>query len=306
MPAFLRQHDKGLEYSLEDYNLLGRSPDATIRLTDAGVSRQHATVRRDGNLYWVSDLGSANGSFVNDVAVTTARALRHGDRIQIGTCLFIFETDEGEHLGNTTSSSSMLHTVALPMKTVKATLLVGDLRNFTSISAQLSPEEVAAMLREWYAQCTMVLKARGAIIDKFIGDGVFAYWQGDSLESRVKATEAARLLSHSDAADSPVRKKMKDEMNLEVHCHIGLHVGEVALGAMGRGVNTAVGEAVNVAFRIESLTRKLQVPVLVSSSFMEGWEEGLQHYKNVGVHMVKGQPDPVEVYALVESDPVLD
>jgi class 3 adenylate cyclase len=75
---------------------------------------------------------------------------------------------------------------------------------------------------------------------------------------------------------------------------------------MGRGVNTAVGEAVNVAFRIESLTRKLQVPVLVSSSFMEGWEEGLQHYKNVGVHMVKGQPEPVEVYALVESDPVLD
>jgi class 3 adenylate cyclase len=75
---------------------------------------------------------------------------------------------------------------------------------------------------------------------------------------------------------------------------------------MGRGVNTAVGEAVNVTFRIESLTRKLQVPVLVSASFMEGWPEGAQEFKNVGIHPVKGQPEPVEVYALTESEPVLD
>lgn len=299
MAAFLRQHDKGLEHSLEDFNLLGRSPDSTIRLTDVGVSRQHATIRRDGNLYWLSDLGSANGSFVNDVAVTTARALRHGDRIQLGTCLFIFETEDTESLSGMSSSTQMMHTVALPMKSVKATLFVGDLRNFTSISAQLSAEEVAAMLREWYAQCEKVLKSRGAIIDKFIGDGVFAYWAGDGLEARAQATEAARLLSAPDPADSPVRQRMKEELNLEVHCHVGINIGDVALGAMGRGVNTAVGEAVNVAFRIESLTRKLQVPVLVSASFMEGWPDGLKHYKNVGIHPVKGQPDPVEVYALI-------
>lgn len=299
MPAFLRQHDKGLEYSLEDYNLLGRSPDATIRLNDAGISRQHATIRRDGDLYWVSDLGSANGSFVNDVAVTTARALRHGDSIQLGTCLFIFENDEGDHSGGSLSGTQMLHTVALPMKTVRATLLVGDLRNFTSISAQLSPEEVAEMLREWYAQCTTVLKTRGAIIDKFIGDGVFAYWTGDSAEVRSQATEAARLLSSPESSDSPVRRRMKTEMNLEVHCHVGINIGDVALGSMGRGVNTAVGEAVNVAFRIESLTRQLKVPVLVSAAFMDGWNEAVSHFKNVGVHPVKGQPDPVEVFALI-------
>lgn len=305
MAAFLRQHDKGLEYALADFNLLGRSPDATIRLQDGGVSRQHATIRRDGNLYWVSDLGSANGSFVNDVAVTTARALRHGDRIQLGTCLFVFETDEGDHTGHSTSGSQMMHTVALPVKTVTATLFVGDLRNFTSLSAQLTAEEVAAMLREWYAQCEQVLKSRGAIIDKFIGDGVFAYWAGDSAEVRAKATEAARMLCGPEAGESPVRKKLKTERNLEVHCHVGLNIGDVALGAMGRGVNTAVGEAVNVTFRIESLTRKLQVPVLAGASFLEGWPEGLKDYKNVGIHPVKGQPEPVEVYALVESEPVL-
>ncbi len=305
MAAFLRQHDKGVEFALADFNLLGRSPDATIRLQDTGVSRQHATIRRDGNLFWVSDLGSANGSFVNDVAVTTARALRHGDRIQLGTCLFTFETDDGDVDQQSSGGANMLHTVALPVKSVIATLLVGDLRNFTNISAQLGAEEVAAMLREWYAQCEQVLKSRGAIIDKFIGDGVFAYWAGDSAEVRMQATEAARILSGPEASDSPVRRQLKEQKGLEVHCHIGLNIGSVALGAMGRGVNTAVGEAVNVTFRIESLTRKLQVPVLAGSSFLEGWPEGLQDYKNVGIHPVKGQPEPVEVYALVESNPVM-
>jgi len=305
MPAFLRAHDKGVEYSLEDFNLLGRSPDATIRLTDAGVSRQHATIRRDGNLYWLSDLGSANGSFVNDVAASTARALRHGDRIQLGTCLFIFENEEDSARENPTTGTQMLHTIALPMKSVKATLLVGDLRNFTSISAQLTAEEVAAMLREWYADCERILKPRGAIIDKFIGDGVFAYWSGHSAEVREQATEAARLLSSPEASESPVRKRMRDEMNLEVHCHVGLNIGDVALGAMGRGVNTAVGEAVNVTFRIESLTRKLQVPVLAGAPFVEGWPKGLKYFKNVGIHPVKGQPEPVEVYALIETAPQL-
>lgn len=302
MGATLKSVDKGHEITLDDFNLIGRSPDASIRLLDGGVSRQHATIRRDGSLFWVSDLGSANGSFVNDVAVTTARALRHGDRVQFGTSVFVFDSQEEERppseSGNVSTQS--LHTIALPVKTVKATLLVGDLRNFTTISAQLSAEEVAAMLREWYADCEKIIKTRDGIIDKFIGDGVFAYWPGDDISSRVKATEAAKLLSGPEAGNSPKRKWLRENMNLEVYCHVGLNVGDVALGAMGRGNNTAVGEAVNVTFRIESLTRKLQVPVLVGAPFLTGWPEGLQLYQNAGIHPVKGQPEPVEVYSLIE------
>jgi class 3 adenylate cyclase len=89
-------------------------------------------------------------------------------------------------------------------------------------------------------------------------------------------------------------------MNLEVHCHIGLNIGDVALGAMGRGITTAVGEAVNVTFRIESLTRKLQVPVLAGAPFLKDWQEGYKLFQNVGIHPVKGQPDPVEVYSLID------
>lgn len=302
MGATLKSVDKGHEIILDDFNLIGRSPDASIRLLDGGVSRQHATIRRDGALFWVSDLGSANGSFVNDVAVTTARALRHGDRVQFGTSVFVFNSQDEERSSSESGSISTqsLHTIALPVKTVRATLLVGDLRNFTTISAQLSAEEVAAMLREWYADCEKIIKSRDGIIDKFIGDGVFAYWPGDDLSVRARATESAKLLSGPEAGASPKRKWLRENMNLEVHCHVGLNIGDVALGAMGRGNTTAVGEAVNVTFRIESLTRKLQVPVLAGAPFLANWPEGHQIYQNAGIHPVKGQPDPVEVYSLID------
>jgi adenylate cyclase len=305
MPARLKALDKDLEYVLEDFNLIGRSNDATIRVTDGGVSRQHATIRRDGTLFWLADLGSANGSYVNDVAITTARALRHGDRIQFGTLNFMFDHDDSEGNGPATASSTQVfHTIALPVKKLKATLLVGDLRNFTSISAKLSADQVADLLREWYADCERILKSRGAIIDKFIGDGVFAYWGATDDDTKRLATEAAMELSSPEASDSPTRKKLKEEKGLEVHCHVGLNIGEVALGAMGRGVNTAVGEAVNVTFRIESLTRKLKQPVLTSDAFLEGWSQSADYYVPAGTHEVKGQPEPVTVFSLKNADQI--
>ena len=96
MGAILRIVETGVELPLEDFNLIGRSQDATIRLQDGGISRQHATIRREGNHWWITDLGSANGSYVNDVALTAARAMRTGDRVQLGTLVLVFDQDDDE------------------------------------------------------------------------------------------------------------------------------------------------------------------------------------------------------------------
>ncbi len=301
MAAMLKLEDTGEIFSLHDFNLIGRSQDATIRLLDTGVSRQHATIRRDGKLYWLTDLGSANGTFVNEVAVSTPRALRHRDLVQFGTTVFLFDHEESDVTKELTvgagTRTQVIQTVSLPVKSVKATLLVGDLKDFTAISAQLTAEEVAAMLREWYADCEAVLKPRGAVIDKFIGDGVFAYWPSADEEARVRALEAACLLSGPPVTPSPTRRWLHQNLGINVVCHVGLNVGSVALGAMGRGVSTAVGEAVNVTFRIEALTRKLSEPVLASAAFVSGCKAVEGRFKKMGLHQLKGQPDAVEVFA---------
>jgi adenylate cyclase len=85
-----------------------------------------------------------------------------------------------------------------------------------------------------------------------------------------------------------------------VQCNVGLNVGPVALGAMGRGLNTAVGEAVNLTFRIEGLTRQLGVPVLVGSGFVHQMPGASGVFDAKGPHLVKGQPDPIDVYGLRE------
>ena len=148
-----------------------------------------------------------------------------------------------------------------PAMNFEATLLVADLRGFTKMSAQLSAGEVADLLREWYADCTDILKRHRASIDKFIGDCVFAYWYRADADARRSALMAAQALRTIEGMSrSPARQSLRAHHNLSLDCRIGLHVGEVAIGAMGKGINTAVGDAVNIAFRIESLTRLVDRP----------------------------------------------
>ena len=99
------------------------------------------------------------------------------------------------------------------------------------------------------------------------------------------------------AVNTPVRKHLRETRGVVLDCRIGLHLGPVALGAMGKGINTAVGDAVNIAFRIESLTRLIDRPALVSRAFVEGWEGADEAFESCGFHRVKGQDTPIEVFA---------
>jgi adenylate cyclase len=299
MAARLRALAGGQDYPLDDFNLVGRGEEATVRLADTGVSRQHATIRREGTHFWLVDLGSANGSFVNDMALTTARVLKDGDRLQFGASIFRFDQDDGTHAHDATGmKTQVLKRNPIPVRTTSVTMLVGDIKGFTHLSSQLTPEQVAELLREWYADCNAIMKQHGAMIDKFIGDCVFAYWPSVDNASRSHAIEAARALRNSDLSTSPTRQFLLKTKRLEVDCRIGLHVGEVALGTMGKGINTALGDAVNVAFRIESLTRKVEREVLASSAFVEGLGETSQQFDPCGLHEVKGHPEKLELFAL--------
>ncbi|HKZ80350.1 MAG TPA: sigma 54-interacting transcriptional regulator [Pyrinomonadaceae bacterium] len=92
---------KGKVFSLpDDPAVIGREATATFSLPDPSVSRRHSTVERDGDTFVISDLGSLNGTFVNDVPVKR-RTLRHGDRLRIGDSQFLFLLhDDDEELSN--------------------------------------------------------------------------------------------------------------------------------------------------------------------------------------------------------------
>jgi adenylate cyclase len=300
MPAVLKDLASGDVFELGDFSLIGRNDGVTIRLQDSSISRQHATIRREDRDFWIVDLGSANGSYVNNVALTAARVLRHGDRVQLGTAVLIFQQQDAVDAGAFSPDAKTTVSIVSPQpqKNVEATLFVADLRGFTRLSALLTNGEVADLLREWYADCNAILKRHGASIDKFIGDCVFAYWHGKDPDIRIRAVQAARALRDAEHEPiSPTRLLLRERHNLSLDCGIGLHVGPVAIGAMGKGINTAVGDAVNIAFRIETLTRVVGRSTLVSTAFLEGWDEGRRHFDSCGFHFVKGPAEAIEVFA---------
>lgn len=299
MPAALRDLASGEVFELDDVALIGRGEAAGVRLTDTSISRQHASIRRENGAYWVVDLGSANGTFVNDVALTTGRALRNGDRVQFGDRILSFEHNEaGSDADELHSAKTQISRLSpAPLRSAPVTLLVADLKGFTGISASLSPGEVADLLRDWYAHCNLVLKRHGASIDKFIGDCVFAYWHGTDGNSRASALAAAAALRLPAGAQAQSPGVSAVSGGSALDCRIGLHVGRVAVGNMGKGVNTALGDAVNVAFRIEALTRRTDRPILVSAAFLDDWSDGRPDFESCGRHAVKGLPEPIEVFA---------
>jgi adenylate cyclase len=300
VPALLKDLSSGEAFALDDFTLIGRGDGVTLQLADAGVSRQHATIRREDHDYWVVDLGSANGSYVNGVELTSARVLRSGDRLQFGASQLIFE-QSGTARGGDVAESDRTVISFEPLAAVaseEVTLFVADLKGFTRMSELLTADQVASLLREWYADCQSILRHYGATIDKFIGDSVFAFWPGTDAATRARALAAAQALRLAEAdPQSPTRRALRAEQGISLDPHIGIHVGTVAIGQMGKGINTALGDAVNVVFRIEGLTRTTRQPVLVSAAFVAGWQAHGIAFGSCGHHAVKGIAEPIEVFA---------
>ena len=86
-------HDRGMIYDLDDEVVLGRGDRAEIRLEDPFASSRHARIYEQGNIIVIEDLGSTNGTYLNEELLETARPLHPGDRLRIGDSEFAFEVD---------------------------------------------------------------------------------------------------------------------------------------------------------------------------------------------------------------------
>lgn len=287
-------------FPLADFNIIGRGKDAAVQLVDNGVSREHSSIRRDDKGYWINDLASANGTYLNNMAVARSELMRDGDELIFGTVRAVFAEVKGSGISfknSETLQTRVLKRTEVAVSTAPLILLVGDIRGFTEISSRVPPEKLAALVRGWYDDCRGVLGPLGATIDKFIGDAVFAYWRDTGSDSRLAAVRAARALREGSAFTKSGLETMR-QYGVNFECRVGLHIGEVAHGAMTRGNNTALGDAVNLAFRIESLTRELNADVLASADFLRGWAEGAVQFSPCGFRKVKGHPDPIEIFSL--------
>jgi len=180
------------------------------------------------------------------------------------------------------------------------TILFADIRNYTSYSEKRTPRQVVRILNEYLAAMTEVVLEHDGTVDKFMGDGILAYW-GAPLEQENHAELAARCALKMLERLKSLQKRWGQSGQEPLECGIGLNSGEVIagnIGAQGKKVEyTVIGDTVNLAFRIQSDGRERNRPVITASTFEN--IRHMAHCEPMPAVRVKGKQDPVPLYALL-------
>lgn len=292
-------HDAaGESFELLETNSIGRTRESTITIVDPRVSRRHALIRRQNDGFWFLDLGSSNGSMLNGRRVTTAKRLKDGDLIEIGSHLLRFQG--GVPSGDAMDTTLGVRTI-VEVQSRNAILLVSDIQGFSALSEKLAPDQLAPIIGSWYAETEVALEAHGANLDKFIGDCVLAYWLDTSPASRLAAVRTAIAMRQVCHQVNQAHQDTLATLGLKFQTGAALHLGPTAYGPISASEFTLLGDAVNLAFRLESLTRDLEKDILVSAEFLESWESGRSLCESCGPRQVKGRVEAVEVFSLERS-----
>ena len=184
--------------------------------------------------------------------------------------------------------------------TVSAVVLICDLRGFTSISELWPRDDVIALLNAYFDAMSLPIEENGGEILKFIGDGMLAIFPLGVPNAHERAFRAVIGARAGMAALNAARTGAGQDA---LGYGIGIHVGDVMYGNIGSRARldfTVIGPAVNIASRLESLTKQVGRHVLFSAAFAEGRgsTEGLDP---VGAFPVRGVGRPVEVFALAQD-----
>jgi adenylate cyclase len=193
--------------------------------------------------------------------------------------------------------------ISLKTESREMTVLFCDLHNFTSSSEHLSPQQISAMLNTYFTEMSKILHSCNATIDKFIGDAVMAFWgaplvQEDHAQLSILASfemqKAMERLEPSFAGNGwPVTKM-----------GIGINSGKMHVGNMGsehRITYTVVGDAVNLASRLEGLTRTYKVPTIVSEYTAQATTNIF--YRELDIVTVRGREIETRIFQpLYQSD----
>jgi adenylate cyclase len=179
-----------------------------------------------------------------------------------------------------------------------ATILFADIRGFTTLSEQHPVQEIGRILNACLEEMTSAIMDNQGMVDKYIGDAIMGVF-GVPVATSDHAIQATRAALEMQRRLSKVNLILTREGKPEVSIGVGIHTGEVIAGAIGssrRLEYTVIGDTVNVASRIESMTRQYPEGILLSSSTQELIQDSIK-LKEVATTQLKGRKQPVTLFA---------
>ena len=182
------------------------------------------------------------------------------------------------------------------------TLLFTDLEGFTAMSEDMEPEDVSEILNRHLTEMAGIVIGNGGTIDKFIGDSLMAFW-GAPLDDDNQALHACETALQMQQAMKKMRQDFQKTGLPQIYMRVGIHTGPAVVGNMGsvhRFDYTAVGDAVNLASRLEGINKIYGSGILLSEDTANELGGALPMW-HVDKIYVKGKARPMEIYTLAES-----
>jgi len=253
--------------------------------------------------------------FLSEIAVPPGQALLVGGIVVLAGLLGANTARVARYLLLKTQAAAVLETYVPEMlsrdldthgalertgRLEEVTLLLCDMRGFTRISERLSPSETVTMVNAYLDAVCPPIASAGGVIDKFMGDGVLAFFEGGGNASR--AVDAARrvldAVERLDLAGSPVR------------IGVALHSGQVLVGTVGprtRREYTIISDAVNTVSRLEELNKAYGSAIVASAATIGGVDEpDREGFEGPVEVAIRGRGAAISVYVLGASVPLVD
>jgi adenylate cyclase len=251
---------------------IGRAPGNAVVLDSQKISRRHAIINvQNIGEFWLIDLGSSNGTFLNNRRVHQPVRLCDHDQIVVGDRIFIFH--QPEQISDDYRTTFVARTIK-EIANIPCWLLVADIENFTPLSRSLTSDKLAELIGGWVARCKEIIEVHEGMIDKYLGDGFFAYWRGDPATTKSVAAGIARL--------------KEEQAKKEPTFRLALHFGFVAIGGVpSMGEESLMGKEVNFVFRMEKLAGSLGIEFLTSAAG-NAKLKSLMKLESAGLHELKG------------------
>lgn len=186
------------------------------------------------------------------------------------------------------------------------TILFSDIRGFTTLSETMGPQELAQFMNRYLGEMTDLILGRKGVIDKYIGDAIMAFWGAPLDDSKAALNGVRSALAMIEALEKFNDASKAMELPA-VNIGVGLNSGEVTVGNMGsekRFDYTVIGDEVNLASRLEGLTKTYGVNIIVSKNVLDRISDADQKTHNIHIReidrvRVKGKTLPVTIYQVM-------
>ena len=181
---------------------------------------------------------------------------------------------------------------------VKMSILFSDIRSFTSISEKMTPKENFSFLNSYLNQMSPIIRENKGYIDKFMGDGVMALFKNSANDAVKAAIEMQKYLIQYNASS------FKNKTH-KINIGIGINTGEMMLGTLGeinRMEGSVISDAVNLASRLEGLTKNYKAGIIISEETYKNINKDLFAIRFIDLVAVKGKNKAIKIFEVFDAD----